>query len=149
MNMIGALKAAMLPIAAIVILQIISQLVGLVPIIGMVALCSCIIIIPVHGWVGYAIQKKGFTMGDSAVVGAIAGIISGIIQIIMSFVAQLLAGVLGVTLMGNSAGDAVLSGVVGAGVTGIVGLVCMIPIYAVLAAILAVIGYFIAQQMKK
>jgi hypothetical protein len=78
----------------------------------------------------------------------IAGLIAGVTQVIMSFVTQFLAGILGVTFGGNDVGTAALVGVVGAGFTGVVGLLCVIPVAAIGGAILAVIGYFIAQEMK-
>ena len=147
MDIMKSLTAAMLPIALIVVLQVIAPLVGLVPIIAMLTWCTCVILIPAHAWVGYAIRKSGLSMEDSAAVGAVAGLVSGIANVIMSFVAIFLSGIMGVTLGGNDVGTSALVGVVGAGFTGVAAL-CSIPIYAVIGAILAVVGYFIADQMK-
>jgi hypothetical protein len=147
MNIMGGIKVAMLPIAAIVILQIVSSLVGLVPFIGFLALCSCVILIPVHGWVGYVIKKSGLTMEDSAAVGAIAGLISGVVNAIMSFVMIALGGAFGVATAGNDVATTALMSGIGAGFTGLAFL-CSIPLYVVIGAVLAVAGYFIAQEMK-
>jgi len=153
MNVMGALKAAMLPIAGILLVVLVSSLSGLVinlipcylmtigPTIVLSG-CSLVILVVLFGLIGFYSKKSGFIMEDSAAVGAIIGLVAGLIQTIVMLIMPILGLLLGITANNDT------SGIFGAGFFGGLGFLCVIPSFAIIGAVLAVVGYFIAQEMK-
>jgi len=143
-----AMNAAMAPIVAIVVLDILQILIQFVPVIGVIACLILPVMLVLFGAIGWYCKKAGIDMASAVAVAALVEFVLGVLNTIVSIVFMYLG--IGATAAALSQTGTLVSAM-GAGavvillVSGIVGAV----IFAVIAAVVAAIGYYIAGMTKK
>jgi hypothetical protein len=143
-----SLNVAMIPIAILVGIGIVTEVIRLVPFLNLL-LCLVGIPLAIVGWVvtawsGYkAVKEAQMDLVGGAVTGALTGAIAGFVNALISFVLSL-AGI-GMDVASNGAD---LGTAVGVGF-GIVAIIIAPIVGAIFGAILGAIGAFIAGNMGK
>jgi hypothetical protein len=148
-----SLKVATIPIAILVALGILQNVIGLVPFLGGVAICLTgplflIATLVVLGWAGYkAVKEAQMDLVGGAVTGAIAGVISGAIGAVVGFVFALLG--VGADVAGGGGAEGAAYGAVGSVIGLVFALVFGIIFGAVIGAIMGAAGAFVAGMGTK
>jgi len=141
-------KAATIPIIALVVLGVIGQFTGMVPlfgiIVGMVLFLASLMVL---AWAGFmAVKQHGTDLVGGAVTGAVAGVVSGVINGVIGIVLFFLgigATAAAMTSMGAAgvaiAGTAMIVGLV-------IGLITGTIFSAIVGAVFGAVGAFVAQK---
>ena len=137
----------MIPAVILIILAVIQQVIGIIPIIGGFAgLCTAIPIFllscVVLAWAGFNAAKGGMDIVGGAVTGIIAGVVSAIVGGVISLVLQMLGVGVNVATGGDMGGAAI--GLV----AGVIGIIIGVVFSLVLGAICGAIGAFVAGMKK-
>jgi hypothetical protein len=146
-----SLNASIIPTVALVVIEIIQVVLGLV-LQGILGLILCLVgaimllvSLIIYLWAGYnSVKKFKLDVAGAALTGAIIGFISGSINAVIDIILRLLN-------LNNAVGTANLMGLGGAAAVGFTLLVCLFSVIGVIlttivGAVLAAIGGLIAEK---
>jgi hypothetical protein len=153
------IKSSIIPIIAIVLIDIVAALLSNIPLLG--GFILCIIILPQLAinavaltYAGFSGTKSGLGLGGAAAAGALAGFASALVNSIIRFVIVIIAGgaftaISAVT--SNDPSSGILGGLLGTGISagfGIIGIIIAPFIWAAIGAVMGALGSLIAGKPK-
>ena len=156
MNLMKAFKSALLPVFLLIFFAVLNPLIllliNMVPLLGAFVNCiftplQLLINILLFLWIGWAIKKANLDFLEAAVTGGVSGAVATFLASIVALLINTLGFGLGLATGVTDEIGAVL-GVFSIGV-GIVLNIVYIILVMIIGAVLSVVGFFIADVLKK